>query len=81
MKYALCLAFLLVLTLSTRFNWLSPLAHNPAKDAKKYDLSMFYCGFGNDFCGQSTDDDVNRMANNVILAFVNTNVDGSVVLD
>ena len=42
---------------------------------------MFYCGFGQDFCGQSTDNDVNNVANYVILAFVNTNTDGSVALD
>ena len=42
---------------------------------------MFYCGFGNDFCGQSSDNDVNKVATYVILAFVNTNTDGTVALD
>jgi GH18 family chitinase len=42
---------------------------------------MFYCGFGGEFCGQSTTDDVNPLTTYVILAFVNTQSDGSVVLD
>lgn len=44
-------------------------------------MSIFYCGFGGDFCGQSTTDDVNTGASIVILAFVNTNTDGSVTVD
>jgi len=44
-------------------------------------LSIFYCGFGGNYCGQSTDDDVNPGATNVILAFLNTNADGSVSID
>ena len=43
--------------------------------------SIFYCGFGGDFCGQSVDDDVNPNAEFVILAFVNTNPDGSITMD
>lgn len=43
--------------------------------------SIFYCGFGGDFCGQSTEDDVNPNAEFVILAFVNTNPDGSITMD
>lgn len=46
-----------------------------------YDVSMFYCGFGANFCGQSTDDDVNPKTRTVILAFVNTQPDGSVIAD
>lgn len=42
---------------------------------------MFYCGFGGNFCGQSTDDDVHPGATNVILAFANTQSDGSVQMD
>jgi chitinase len=42
---------------------------------------MFYCGFGGDFCGQSTTDDVNPVSSYVILAFVNTQSDGSVIMD
>jgi chitinase len=44
-------------------------------------MSIFYCGFGGDFCGQSSTDDVNPGASIVILAFVNTNTDGSVTVD
>lgn len=44
-------------------------------------LSMFYCGFGGDYCGQSVTNDVNNATVNVILAFVNSNVDGSVTID
>ena len=47
----------------------------------KYDLSLFYCGFGKNFCGQSTTDDVHPGTKFVILAFVNTQSDGSVVMD
>lgn len=49
--------------------------------ASAYDLSMFYCGFGGNFCGQSTDDDVHPKTTTVILAFVNTQPDGSVLAD
>lgn len=45
------------------------------------DVSMFYCGFGANFCGQSTTDDVNPSVKTVILAFVNTQTDGSVIAD
>jgi chitinase len=45
------------------------------------DLSMFYCGFGGTFCGQSTTDDVHPKTTTVILAFVNTQSDGSVIAD
>lgn len=48
---------------------------------KAYDVSMFYCGFGPNFCGQSTTDDVNPGVTTVILAFVNTQSDGSVIAD
>jgi chitinase len=46
-----------------------------------YPTSIFYCGFGGDFCGQSTADDVNPNAEFIILAFVNTNADGSITVD
>lgn len=42
---------------------------------------MFYCGFGASYCGQSTTDDVNPGVSTVILAFVNTQIDGSVKMD
>jgi hypothetical protein len=44
-------------------------------------LSLYYCGFGDNFCGQSKEDDVNPGAHLVILSFVNTHADGSVELD
>lgn len=44
-------------------------------------VSIFYCGFGGDYCGQSNTDDVNPSVKFVILAFVNTQVDGSVIVD
>lgn len=46
-----------------------------------YDLSMFYCGFSGDFCGQSNSDDVNPKASIIILAFLNTSPDGSAIID
>jgi chitinase len=49
--------------------------------ATSYDVSMFYCGFSGDFCGQSTTDDINPSVKFVILAFANTNPDGSVTAD
>lgn len=42
---------------------------------------MFYCGFSDEYCGQSKTDDVNPASTYVILAFVNTQTDGSVVVD
>ena len=42
---------------------------------------MFYCGFGGDFCGQSTKDDVNPKSTIVILAFGNSAADGKIVVD
>lgn len=44
-------------------------------------LSIFWCGFGGDYCGQSTTDDVNPKATMVILAFANSNPDGSISVD
>ena len=74
----LLLVLLLIVSQSAKVNWIQ--RHQP--EAKtKYELSMFYCGFGQDFCGQSSDNDVNKVATYVILAFVNTKTDGSVELD
>jgi chitinase len=42
---------------------------------------MFYCGFSGNYCGQSTTDDVNPRSSIVILAFANTNNDGSISVD
>ena len=44
-------------------------------------LSIFWCGFSGSYCGQSTTDDVYSKATHVILAFVNTHTDGSVIAD
>lgn len=44
-------------------------------------LSLYYCGFGDKFCGQSTEDDVHPGTTLVILAFLNTQADGSVIMD
>ena len=44
-------------------------------------VSIFYCGFGQDYCGQSTDDDVNSKVKFVILAFANPQADGTVQVD
>jgi hypothetical protein len=44
-------------------------------------ISMFYCTFGANYCGQSTSNDVNPNVAIVILAFANTNSDGSITVD
>ena len=44
-------------------------------------LSMFYCGFSGNFCGQSTTNDVNTKSAIIILAFANTQKDGSIIID
>lgn len=46
-----------------------------------YKISMFYCGFSGDYCGQSINDDILPKTNLVILAFANTLPDGKVVVD
>lgn len=53
--------------------------HSPTPRGKM--LSIFYCGFGPDYCGQSTTDDVNPNADLVILAFANPQADGFVFVD
>jgi hypothetical protein len=45
------------------------------------ELSIFYCGFSGAYCGHSSTNDVNSKATIVILAFVNTQADGSVKMD
>lgn len=77
MKFIAILALILVLSSCFKFNWLS----KEKEEAKTTVLSQYYCGFGDNFCGQSTDDDVNPGSKLVILAFVNTKQDGSVVMD
>lgn len=76
MKFIALLAVILALTSSIRFDWLEA-----RQEAKATVLSLYYCGFGDKFCGQSTEDDVNPGAKLVILAFVNTQNDGSVIMD
>lgn len=53
---------------------------NPAKNASHV-LSMFYCGFGGDYCGQSTINDVSPKSAIVTLAFANTQQNGSIKVD
>ncbi|MBK2046231.1 hypothetical protein IB644_06675, partial [Allofrancisella guangzhouensis] len=44
-------------------------------------LSIFWCGFSKDFCGQSDADDVYPTATIVIMAFANSKSDGSLDVD
>ena len=44
-------------------------------------LSIFWCGFGGNYCGQSKGDDVYPRATHVILAFGNTRADGTIDTD
>ena len=75
-------SFLIVISLSAKVSLLERIKQQGKQyQANRYQLSMFYCGFGQDFCGQSDDNDVNKMADYVILAFVDTNPDGSVTMD
>jgi|JI6StandDraft_1071083.scaffolds.fasta_scaffold213673_1 hypothetical protein len=53
----------------------------PHSENGQLQLSMFYCGFSGDFCGQSTADDVHPSASIVILAFANTQPNGAIVVD
>ena len=77
MKLVAILACLLILSSSIKFNWIN----KNKEEVKATVLSQYYCGFGDNFCGQSTTDDVNPGTKLVILAFVNTKPDGSVVMD
>jgi hypothetical protein len=43
--------------------------------------AIFYCGFGQDFCGQSKINDVNPSIDTIILAFANPLPDGKVIVD
>ncbi|WP_108649600.1 glycosyl hydrolase family 18 protein [Dongshaea marina] len=56
-----------------------PISFNKVKNSRQ--LSIFWCGFSGDYCGQSVTDDVYQKATLVILAFVNSNPDGSVTAD
>ncbi len=53
----------------------------PTPSSGAYQLSMFYCGFSGNFCGQSSGDDVNPGATTIILAFANTQNDGKIIVD
>ena len=44
-------------------------------------LSVYYCGFGESFCGQSKANDVYAKTTHVILAFINTLGNGSLIMD
>ena len=78
-KQIAVIALLLTLSTCVKFNWLNE--HKEAEPNKANILSQYYCGFGDNFCGQSSDDDVAPGSKLVILAFVNTKQDGSVVMD
>lgn len=50
--------------------------------ASSYSLSLFWCGFSGEYCGQSNQiNDVNPKADFISLAFANINTDGSVRVD
>ena len=49
--------------------------------SQSYQLSIFYCGFSQNFCGHSNSDDVYSKANFVILAFANIAHSGKAVMD
>lgn len=40
-------------------------------------LSIYWCGFDEKFCGESTTDDVYENATHIILAYVNIEFDGT----
>jgi hypothetical protein len=44
-------------------------------------LSQFWCGFSNEFCGQSTTDDIYERTTHVIMAFANTEDNGTITVD
>lgn len=44
-------------------------------------LAQYYCGFSSSFCGQSTQDDTNRNATLIILAFADIALNGSIIMD
>lgn len=44
-------------------------------------MAEYWCGFSGSFCGQSTGNDVNAAATHVVMAFANTNANGSISVD
>lgn len=49
--------------------------------AEGYRNAMFYCGFGDTFCGQSKTNDVYSSIDTVIMAFANTIPGGKAIVD
>ena len=78
-KQLILITILLTLSASIKFDWIKE--HKTNEINKADFLSQYYCGFGDNFCGQSDDDDVASGSKLVILAFVNTKSDGSVIMD
>lgn len=66
----LTLAALLLVASAFKLNWWE--AKNAVTTAGTEVLSVYYCGFGGNFCGQSTTNDVYPKTTHVILAFANT---------
>jgi hypothetical protein len=72
---------------SNSTNTNSSLLNNTANDTSnssyliRHILSQFYCGFGGQFCGQSNNDDIHPQTSIVILAFANTQPNGSIQID
>lgn len=44
-------------------------------------LSVSYCGFGGNFCGESINDDVNSRATHVLLSYAVVGSNGAVLID
>lgn len=44
-------------------------------------LSLVYCGFGGNYCGQSIDDDVYSRATHVLLAYAVVTPNGAISVD
>ena len=81
-KIALCIILLLSLAASTKVNLLESIANRKSPlTNRNWELSMFYCGFGDKYCGQSSTNDINIYTKYVILAFLKTNANGSVTID
>ena len=81
-KIALCIILLLSLAASTKVNLLESIANRKSPlTNRNWELSMFYCGFGDKYCGQSSTNDINIYTKYVILAFLKTNSNGSVTID
>ena len=73
----LTIAAILLLVSASKISWW----HQKSVKAGTDVLSVYYCGFGGNFCGQSTDNDVYSKTTHVILAFANTQANGSIIMD